>query len=105
MPSHNYRNSRTIGQHAKILRKQSPRTEHILWKALGELRKQTGLHFRRQHPLPPYFADFACIKAKLVVELDGMSHDARQNHDAQRDAELRNRGWRVLRITNEEIGK
>jgi primosomal protein N' (replication factor Y) len=92
MASFHYQTPREYGKRAKALRKQSPKTERLLWNALSALRKETKLHFRRQHPLPPYIADFACIKAGLIVELDGMSHDARQIYDAKRDAILRDRG-------------
>ena len=53
----------------------------------------------------PYIADFACIKAHLIIELDGPSHDARQVYDAQREAELRSRGWTIIRFTNEDVEK
>jgi very-short-patch-repair endonuclease len=105
MATNNYKNTRDTGQRAKALRKQAPKTERLLWRALSALRTETGLHFRRQHPLPPYFADFACVKAKLIVELDGSSHDMRQSYDAKRDKELHSREWTILRINNEEIEK
>jgi len=99
----NYQNSRDYGQRAKALRKQAPKTERLLWNALSMLRLETGLRFRRQHPLPPYFADFVCVKARLIVELDGPSHDVRQDYDAKRETELRTQGWMIMRFSNEEI--
>ena len=59
--------------------------------------------FRRQVPIGPYFADFACIKENLVIELDGNSHDDREEYDALRDASMRNEGWRVIRILNRDL--
>jgi hypothetical protein len=49
--------------------------------------------------------DFVCHAAHVVVELDGETHDfdARQRHDAVRDAWLRSRGYLILRFTNEEV--
>ena len=90
-------------QRAKELRHLAPEPERRLWKALSGLRNETGLHFRRQHPLPPYFADFACVKAKLVIELDGMSHDTLQVYDAKRDEQIRKSGWMILRFRNQDI--
>jgi len=52
-----------------------------------------------------YIADFVCHAARLVVELDGETHDfaARQEYDAKRDAWMRGRGYYVLRLPNEEV--
>jgi 8-oxo-dGTP diphosphatase len=47
-----------------------PNAEVILWSFLRKGR-QGGLRFRRQHPLGPYITDFACIAARLVIEVDG----------------------------------
>ncbi len=98
-----YKNSRQYNFRAKELRKQAPRTEQLVWNALRELRKETILKFRRQHPLSPYVADFACVAARLIVELDGDSHDGRQSYDARRDADLKDRGWHILRIKNDDV--
>lgn len=62
-----------------------------------------GFHFRRQHPIGRFTADFACPKAKLVVELDGNSHDERVEQDAVRDELLRECGWRTLRVPNRDL--
>jgi very-short-patch-repair endonuclease len=88
---------------ARKLRKQSPKAERLLWNALSAIRKQTKLKFRRQHPLQPYIADFACIEARLIIELDGPSHDRRAVYDAKREIELRSRGWTVLRFSNDQV--
>jgi very-short-patch-repair endonuclease len=62
-------------------------------------------HFRRQHPIGPYIADFACVAGRLVVEVDGGTHgtDEEKEHDRQRDEYLRGRGWRVIRFYNEDV--
>lgn len=62
-------------------------------------------HFRRQRPFGPYVVDFYCASAKLVIELDGVSHDDgdAQERDAARDAYLRSLGLRVLRFTNAQV--
>jgi len=61
--------------------------------------------FRRQHPLHPFIVDFVHLKAKLVIEIDGFSHDLRQAYDARRDSFLSKQGFKVLRFANEEILK
>ncbi|GAA0557309.1 endonuclease domain-containing protein [Rhizomicrobium electricum] len=89
---------------AKSLRRRMTEAETILWSRLRTWR-DGGCIFRRQHPIGPYIADFACMKAKLVIELDGEQHsdDAHRPHDLRRDAFLQKHGWRVIRIPNERV--
>ncbi len=54
-------------------------------------------------PVGPYFCDFLCRDLKLVVELDGNSHDLRISHDRARDAFLVAEGYKVLRFSNEDV--
>jgi len=77
--------------------------ERILWSRLRRKSFDGASRFRRQHPIGPYIADFACVKAWLVVEVDGDTHMA--DHDRRRDAFMTARGWRVVRVTNHEIYK
>lgn len=65
--------------------------------------RNEGFHFRRQHPINNYVADFACIKSKLVIELDGRSHIDREHQDAIRQSAIEASGWRVLRIQNDDV--
>ena len=62
-----------------------------------------GAKFRRQVPVGRYFADFACLEAKLIVELDGGQHDAQADYDARRTEALEAAGWRVIRFWNNEV--
>jgi very-short-patch-repair endonuclease len=88
---------------ARRLRAIPTDAERKLWSLLRRKQLQ-GWHFRRQHPIPPYFADFACLAAKLVIEADGGQHDA-DGSDRRRDAAIRMKGWRILRFSNQEILK
>jgi len=72
-----------------------------MWIALRGLKSQ-GKHFRRQVPLGPYYADFACHHPKLVIEIDGRSH-TNAAYDASRDAFMRSEGYGVLRIGNDDV--
>ena len=75
-----------IRNRARQLRAESTPAERKLWQILR--RKQLyGWHFRRQHPIPPYFADFACLAARLVIEADGSQHDP-DGRDRARDAKI-----------------
>jgi very-short-patch-repair endonuclease len=62
-------------------------------------------HFRRQAPIGPYFADFACHVKRLVIELDGGQHgdELHAVSDAKRDAYMQNKGYRVLRFWNNDV--
>ena len=59
----------------------------------------------RQVAIGPFIVDFASIAAKVVVEVDGPSHDAFEQgaYDQRRDAWLRSRGWRVVRLRNDLV--
>ena len=61
-----------------------------------------GWHFRRQHPVPPFVLDFACIALGVAVEADGGQHNEPGEHD-WRDDFLAQRGWLMLRFWNNEI--
>ena len=78
--------------------------ERLLWRALRHA-KHSGLHFRKQVPIGPYVADFACHRAKIVIELDGWQHGELQaiQHDAERTDFLELVGYRVLRFPNADI--
>ena len=76
-------------------------SEAVMWNALRQL-KPYGLHFRRQVPMGPYYADFACHHPKLVVEIDGQSHD-RPDYDVARDAFMQGEGYRVVRVSSEDV--
>ena len=80
------------------------RQEVRLWLYLRNL-KVRGHHFRRQAPLLGYYADFACLAARLIVEVDGTHHatDEQADHDRRRDAAFTRAGFRTLRFLNEEV--
>lgn len=86
---------------AKALRRNSTGIEKILWDLLRD-RRLDGLKFRRQVPLGPYIADFACFDPKMIIEADGSQH-AGSTRDAARDSWFRERGFAVLRFWNHEV--
>jgi len=72
----------------------------LWWRLRG---KQIGGHrFRRQVPVGPYIVDFACVKAQLIVEVDGSQHLS-SKADEERTAWLAARGFRVLRFWNNDV--
>ena len=84
-----------------MLRRQSSDAEIRLWAALRN-RQLGGYRFRRQHPIGPFIADFACVEHRLVVEADGGQHNG-CTADGRRTDWLADRGWRVLRFWNNDI--
>jgi very-short-patch-repair endonuclease len=87
-------------QRARELRRGQTEWERRLWPRLKTL-KGRGFHFRRQVPIGPYYADFACHSARLVIELDGQQHDA--GKDAARDVWFAKAGYRTLRFSNTQV--
>lgn len=84
---------------AKKLRRTQTEAEKILWSNLRN--NQLGYKFRRQYPIDPYVADFVCFEEHLIIELDGGQHTAEK--DAQRTAYLEQKGYKILRIWNNEL--
>ena len=78
--------------------------EAILWQHL-RAHRMAGVHFRRQHVISGYIADFYCHSSRLVVEVDGPTHDsaAAREYDLRRERALLDRGLRVLRVSNEDV--
>ena len=87
---------------ARRLRRDSTDAERRLWYHLRS-RRFSGFKFRRQHPVGQYFADFACPKHRLIVELDGGQHVRDCERDARRDRELEKHGYRVLRFWDNDV--
>jgi very-short-patch-repair endonuclease len=88
---------------ARQLRNDPSPIEKTLWRLLRAQAAVCGLKFRRQAVIHPYIADFACFGANLLVELDGPSHDARQDYDRKREDYLQKQGYRVLRFSNNDV--
>jgi very-short-patch-repair endonuclease len=89
---------------ARRLRNDSTNAEAILWRYLRRLETR-GTHFRRQVPLGNYIADFACLAAHLVIEVDGSQHGDGNGliHDRERTRWHEGEGYRVLRFWNNEV--
>jgi very-short-patch-repair endonuclease len=87
---------------AKQLRHNMTPEEWRLWHAV-KAKRLAGAKFRRQVPIGPYVADFVCVSAHLIVELDGSQHGDRIETDAERTRYLEERGYRVLRFWNNDV--
>jgi very-short-patch-repair endonuclease len=89
---------------AKELRRAPTPAEAKLWLHIRG-NQLNGHSFRRQHAIGPFITDFSCIKAKLVIELDGGQHVEQETYDLMRTMYLQSRGYRVLRFWNDDVLK
>jgi very-short-patch-repair endonuclease len=89
---------------ARRLRRDLTDAEQKLWRHLKRLSLPQS-HFRRQATIGPYFADFACHEARLVIEVDGGQHNETAGIavDAARTDYFQSQGYRVLRFWNNDV--
>lgn len=90
---------------ARRLRKEMSLPEVLLWKQLKL--HPGGYRFRKQHPLGRYAIDFACVRARLAIEVDGEAHSRgdRSVRDADRDAFVLNEGFKTIRVPAVDVLK
>ena len=90
--------------HSRRLRHEASPPEQLLWSVLRG-RRLAGLKFRRQETIGPYIVDFCCREIRLIVELDGMSHDETHVRDRVRERRLTAQGYRLVRVTNSDVSE
>ena len=83
------------------------KAEACLWKYVLRARMMKGYRFRRQRPVLNYIADFMCTELKLIIEVDGFSHDDDEvfKNDMKRQEELIKAGFTIIRFQDEEVLK
>ncbi len=86
---------------ARALRREATFPERLLWSRLR--RQALGARVLRQHPIDVFVVDFCAPEARLVIEVDGRSHDTTAAADAARQARLEALGLTILRFSNDEI--
>ncbi len=91
-----------IKTNSRKLRSELTEAETHLWQHL-KARQVGDKKFRRQHPVGNYILDFACIEARLAIEVDGSQHSEMKSQDNLRTAWLETQGWKVLRFWNNEV--
>jgi very-short-patch-repair endonuclease len=84
------------------LRRESTPAERKLWAYLRG-NKLNGINFRRQHAIGNFVPDFASIKKKLVIELDGSQHLEQEEYDIERTRSLESLGYKVIRFWNNDV--
>lgn len=82
-------------------RKNPTLAEDKFWQLLSY--KKLNLKFLRQKPIGRFILDFYCSKLLLAIEIDGDSHDNKQNFDQGRDLYLEQRGIKTIRYKNYQV--
>ena len=92
---------------AAKLRKSMTKAEACLWKYALKEKQLKGYQFRRQRPVLKYIADFLCKELMLIIEIDGITHDNEEIvvKDRQRENDLKEAGFKIVRFTDEEVLK
>lgn len=98
------RRNQAMLERAQQLRMTTNAAEQRMW-SIVRAKRFAGLKFRRQHVIGNYIADFVCLPARLVVEVDGDTHgsDEAELKDARRTEEIERAGYRVIRFWNDYV--
>lgn len=96
-------NYELLRDNAKQMRKNPTEAESVLWQLVSG--GQLGVKFRRQHVIGDYIADFVCLEKNLIIEIDGGYHEdsEQQMEDNLRSTALKEYGFAILRVRNEEV--
>ncbi|HEX9903839.1 MAG TPA: DUF559 domain-containing protein [Propylenella sp.] len=87
---------------ARRLRKAETSAEDLLWRELRN-RRLDGWKFRRQVPMAGHIVDFACLSARLTIEVDGKQHADRIDSDLDRRRKIEAAGYIEMRFTNDDV--
>jgi len=93
-----------LKERARELRNNSTPSEIKLWKSLRASQLK-GYTFNRQKPLDEFIVDFYCRKLKLVIEVDGNSHNGKEAYDKKRQQRLETLGCTVIRFYDHDVMK
>jgi len=91
-----------LRERAKELRKSKNLSEVLMWRQLNK-QKFKGYDFDRQKIIGNFIVDFYCVDCRVVIEIDGNSHDEKKEYDCERDFFLRGLGLTVIHITAGDV--
>ncbi|MDP2682348.1 MAG: endonuclease domain-containing protein [Deltaproteobacteria bacterium] len=103
--TNNYAYNKKLQPFVNRLRKEMTKAEACLWKYVLRARQMKGYQFRRQRPVLSYIADFMCKELKLVIEVDGVTHQWEETvvKDLKKEKDLIEAGFKMLRFSDEEV--
>jgi very-short-patch-repair endonuclease len=87
---------------ARRLRGTETSAEELLWRELRN-RRLDGWKFRRQMPIAGHVVDFACVAARLTIEVDGKQHSDQIESDLARREKIEAAGFLEIRFTNDDV--
>ena len=88
-----------LKQRAREMRNNSTKGEIKFWCELLR-KKQTGYKFYRQIIIDHFIVDFYCAKLKIVIEIDGTSHEGKEEYDKTRESVLESLELKVIRYND-----
>jgi len=97
--------NKSLRNYAHENRNSMTKAEASLWKYALSKRQMLGYSFRRQRPILTYIADFVCLPLKLIIEVDGYSHQLTENQvkDRERQSNLESAGFTVIRFEDHQV--
>ena len=98
-----YQYNQNLKEYARELRKNATLAEVILWDKVLKQKQLRGYQFLRQRPIKNYIVDFFCKELNLIIEVDGEIHRFRKKNDKEREIDLKNSGFYIIRFKNREI--
>ena len=99
---HNLPENRELMGYARENRKAGNIAEIAFWKQVHK-KMFHGLDFDRQKVIGNYIVDFFVKRLGLVIEIDGGSHNDKEDYDAQRDKCLEELGLKVFHTTDYDV--
>ena len=96
----NYNKENVI--YARVNRKNPTKCEGLVWHMILK-NKNLGVKFIRQKMIWNYIVDFYCKELKLVIEIDGESHNYKYNYDQKRKKYLQSLWLKILIYTDEQV--
>ncbi len=94
--------NKNLKERARSLRQSGNLSEALLWRQLRN-KQLNGLRFTRQNIIGNFIADFYCAPARVVVEIDGESHNDKIEYDQRRDAYFEKLGLTVIHILDIDV--
>ena len=97
--------NKSLQPNANKLRGKMTKAEACLWKFVLSKRKMNNYQFRRQRPVLNYIADFMCPELKLIIEVDGLTHQWEEisEKDLERTKQLEAAGFTIIRFDDKEV--
>jgi very-short-patch-repair endonuclease len=102
-PNNFYSYNKQLQPFANKLRKDMTKAEACLWKYVLRAGQMKGFQFRRQRHVMNFIADFICKELRLIIEVDGITHDNKLVNDKLRDNKLKQAGFYVIRVMDEDV--